>query len=156
MLVLFNNDDDDGRLPEIGDLAQKEMCLVIRGKLEQELSQMSADEAVEFRTEFNISESALNRTIKGSYALLDLISFFTIGKKEVRAWAIKKGTPAHDAAGVIHTDMKRGFIRAEVVSFDDLMSAGGYSAARKNGAVRLEGKSYAVQDGDVIMFRFNV
>jgi len=156
LLVLFNNDDDDDRLPEIVDPAQKEICLVIRGRLEQELSQMSTDEATEFRAEFNIPDSALNRVIKGSYALLDLISFFTIGKNEIRAWAIKKGTRAWDAAGVIHTDMKRGFIRAEVVSFDDLIDAGGYSAARKTGAVRLEGKSYEVQDGDIVMFRFNV
>ena len=156
LLVLFNNDDDDDRLPEIADPAQKEMCLVIRGRLEQELSQMSTDEATEFRAEFNIPDSALNRVIKGSYALLDLISFFTIGKTEIRAWAIKKGTRARDAAGVIHTDMKRGFIRAEVVSFDDLIDAGSYSAARKTGAVRLEGKSYEVQDGDIVMFRFNV
>lgn len=156
MLVLFNNDDDDDRLPQVEDLVQKEKCLVIRGRLEQELSQMRADEAAEFRAEFNIPDSALNRVIQGSFALLDLISFFTIGKNEIRAWAIKKGTQALDAAEVIHTDMKRGFIRAEVVSFDDLTDAGSYSAARKNGTVRLEGKTYEVQDGDIILFRFNV
>ena len=156
MLVLFNNDDEDDGLPQVEDLVQKEKCQVIRGRLEQELSQMSADEAAEFRAEFNIPDSALNRVIKGSFALLDLISFFTIGKNEIRAWAIKKGTQSLDAAEVIHTDMKRGFIRAEVVSFDDLIDAGSYSAARKNGTVRLESKSYEVQDGDIIMFRFNV
>ena len=156
MLVLFNNDDDDDRLPQIDEPVQKEMCQVIRGRLEQELGQMSAEEAAEFRAEFNISDSALNRVIKSSFALLDLISFITIGKKEIRAWAIKKGTQALDAAEVIHTDMKRGFIRAEVIAFDDLMEAGSYSAARKSGTVRLESKSYEVQDGDVIMFRFNV
>jgi ribosome-binding ATPase YchF (GTP1/OBG family) len=156
MLVLFNNDDDDDSLPELEAQLKKERCLAIRGKLEQELSQMPADEAAEFRAEFNISDTALNRVIKESYALLDLISFFTIGKKEIRAWAIKKGTPALDAAEVIHSDMKRGFIRAEVVSHDDLMDSGSYSAARKNGTVRLEGKSYEVQDGDIITFRFNV
>ena len=156
MLVLFNNDDEDNRLPQVKELVQQENCQVIRGRLEQELSQMSADEAAEFRAEFNIADSALNRVIKGSFALLDLISFFTIGKNEIRAWAIKKGTQSLDAAEVIHTDMKRGFIRAEVVSFDDLIDAGSYSAARKNGTVRLESKSYEVQDGDIIMFRFNV
>ncbi len=156
MLVLFNNDDEDDCLPENEDLVQKEQCQVIRGRLEQELSQMSADEAAEFRAEFNIPDAALNRVIKGSFALLDLITFLTIGKKEIRAWAIKKGTQALDAAEVIHTDMKRGFIRAEVVAFDDLMEAGSYSAARKNGTVRLESKFYEVQDGDIIMFRFNV
>lgn len=117
---------------------------------------MSADEAAEFRAEFNIPDSALNRVIQGSFALLDLLSFFTIGKNEIRAWAIKKGTQALDAAEVIHTDMKRGFIRAEVISFDDLMDAGSYTVARKNGKVRLESKTYEVQDGDIIMFRFNV
>jgi GTP-binding protein YchF len=156
MLVLFNNGDDDDRLPQVEALLKKERCLVIRGKLEQELSQMPADEAAAFRAEFNISDSALNRVIRESYALLDLISFFTIGKNEIRAWAIRAGTRACDAAEVIHTDMKRGFIRAEVVCFDDLMDCGSYSAARKNGTVRLEGKSYEVQDGDIIQFRFNV
>lgn len=156
MLVLFNNDDDDDRLPQVENLVQKEKCRVIRGRLEQELSQMSADEAAEFRAEFNIPDSALNRVIQGSFALLDLLSFFTIGKNEIRAWAIKKGTQALDAAEVIHTDMKRGFIRAEVISFDALMDAGSYTVARKNGKVRLESKTYEVQDGDIIMFRFNV
>ena len=117
---------------------------------------MPAEEAAEFRAEFNISATALERVIKGSYELLNLISFFTIGKKEIRAWAIQRGTPALDAAEVIHTDMKKGFIRAEVVAFDDLMNAGSYSAAKKAGTVRLEGKTYQVQDGDVIKFRFNV
>jgi GTP-binding protein YchF len=156
MLVLFNNGDDDDRMPEVRNLTHKHVCLVIRGKLEQELNQMPAEEAAEFRAEFNISATALERVIKGSYELLNLISFFTIGKKEIRAWAIQRGTQALDAAEVIHTDMKKGFIRAEVVAFDDLMNAGSYSAAKKAGTVRLEGKTYEVQDGDVIQFRFNV
>jgi GTP-binding protein YchF len=156
MLVVFNNEDDDDTLPEIKDLTDAEDCLVIRGKLEQELAQMSAEEAAEFLGEFNIAASAMDRVIQHSYEFLDLISFFTIGKKEVRAWTIKKGTPAIDAAEVVHTDMKRGFIRAEVVSFDDLITAGSYAEARKNGTVRLEGKTYSVQDGDIIYFRFNV
>jgi ribosome-binding ATPase YchF (GTP1/OBG family) len=117
---------------------------------------MSAEDAAEFLAEFNISASAMDRVIKASYHALDLISFFTIGKHEIRAWTIKKGTQAVDAAEVIHTDMKKGFIRAEVVSFDDLMEAGSYSEARKKGVVRLEAKTYEVQDGDVIYFRFNV
>jgi ribosome-binding ATPase YchF (GTP1/OBG family) len=98
----------------------------------------------------------MDRVIQRSYELLGLISFFTIGKDEVRAWTIKTSTPAVEAAGVIHTDIKKGFIRAEVVSFDDLISAGSYPEARKQGNVRLEGKTYAVQDGDIIEFRFNV
>jgi GTP-binding protein YchF len=156
MLVLFNNDDDDDRMPEFGEPAQNHVCLVIRGKLEQELNQVSTEEAAEFRAEFNISASALDRVIKGSFELLNLISFFTIGKKEIRAWAIQKGTVALDAAEVIHTDMKKGFIRAEVIAYDDLMAAGSYSDAKKAGTVRLEGKTYIVQDGDIIQFRFNV
>jgi hypothetical protein len=98
----------------------------------------------------------MDRVIRQSYALLDLISFFTIISNEVRAWTIKKGTPALEAAGHIHSDMQKGFIRAEVISFQSLIDAGSYSAAKKKGTVRLEGKAYEVQDGDVVQFRFNV
>ncbi len=156
LLVLFNNDDDDDQLPEIKNLTESEICLVIRGQLEQELSQMSAEDAAEFLNEFNIDESATDRVIRSSYELLGLISFFTVGKDEVRAWTIKKETPAVDAAGAIHSDMQKGFIRAEVLAYDDLMEAGTHAAARKKGTVRLEGKTYEVKDGDLINFRFNV
>lgn len=156
MLVLFNNEDDDDGFPNITDLTTQENCMVIRGKLEQELAQMSDDEAKEFLSEFNITASAMDRVIQRSYELLGLISFFTLGKDEIKAWTVKIKTPAIDAAGVIHTDMQKGFIRAEVVSFDDLISAGSYPEARKLGNVRLEGKTYEVQDGDIIEFRFNV
>ena len=156
MLVLFNNEDDDDGFPDITDLTAQENCMVIRGKLEQELAQMSAEEAEEFLSEFNITASAMDRVIQRSYELLGLISFFTLGKDEIKAWTVKRKTPAIDAAGVIHTDMQKGFIRAEVVSFDDLISAGSYPEARKLGNVRLEGKTYEVQDGDIIEFRFNV
>lgn len=156
MLVLFNNEDDDNDLPDSADSTPPQNTMVIRGKLEQELAQMSDEDAEEFLTEFNITASAMDRVIQRSYELLGLISFFTIGKDEVRAWTIKTSTPAVEAAGVIHTDIKKGFIRAEVVSFDDLISAGSYPEARKQGNVRLEGKTYAVQDGDIIEFRFNV
>ena len=98
----------------------------------------------------------MDRIIRQSYAFLNLISFFTTISNEVRAWTIKKGTPALDAAEVIHSDMKKGFIRAEVVSFQDLMDAGSYAEAKKRGTVRLEGKTYEVQDGDIIQFRFNI
>lgn len=156
MLVLFNNDDDDYEMPQVDSLASLENCLVIRGKLEQELAQMSAEEAVDFLKEFNIGESAMNRVIRESYSILGLISFFTVGADEVRAWTIKKGTQAVDAAEVIHSDMKKGFIRAEVLAYDDLMEAETYANARKKGTVRLEGKTYEVKDGDIINFRFNV
>ena len=156
VLVLFNNEDDDDRLPEAKGLIAEEACLVVRGRLEQELAQMAAEEAAEFLKEFNIPASAMDRVIQQSYQVLNLISFFTIISNEVRAWTLKKGTPALDAADAIHSDMKKGFIRAEVVSFKDLMEAGSYAGAKKGGNVRLEGKTYEVQDGDIIQFRFNV
>lgn len=156
MLVMFNNEDEDDAIPEAKDLTSTENCTVIRGKLEQELAQMSVEEAEEFLSEFNITASAMDRVIKQSYELLGLVSFFTVVNDEVKAWTVKKQTQAVDAAGVIHTDMQKGFIRAEVVSYEDLMSAGTYPEARKKGSVRLEGKTYEVQDGDIITFRFNV
>ncbi len=156
VLVLFNNEDDDDRLPEAKGLIAQEACLVVRGKLEQELAQMAAGEAAEFLNEFNIPASAMDRVIQQSYQVLDLISFFTIISNEVRAWTLKNGTPALEAAGVIHSDMKKGFIRAEVLSFKDLADAGSYAEAKKRGTVRLEGKAYEVQDGDIVQFRFNV
>ncbi|MEW5722319.1 MAG: DUF933 domain-containing protein [Thermodesulfobacteriota bacterium] len=155
-LILFNNPDEDDRPPEVGRILDEENFLVIRGKLEQELAQMSEEEAADFLAEFDIPASATNRVVAGSYELLGLISFFTTGDDEVRAWTIKKGTAALDAAGAVHTDMKKGFIRAEVVAFQDLMAAGSMAEARKRGTVRLEGKTYEVQDGDIITFRFNV
>lgn len=156
MLVLFNNDDEDDRFPNIENFVDKKECLVLRGKLEHELAQMSDEEAKEFLSEFNITGSAMDRVIKRSYDLLDLISFFTVNNNELRAWTIKKETKAVDAAGAVHSDMKRGFIRAELISYEDLMAAGTYPEAKKKGVVRLEGKSYPVQDGDIINFRFNV
>ncbi|MFZ1986210.1 MAG: DUF933 domain-containing protein [Desulfatitalea sp.] len=155
-LILFNNADEDDALPEVGSWGLAEPCLAIRGKLEQELGQMSAEEAREFMAEFDIRDLAMTRVIHGSYALVGLISFFTVGEDEVRAWTIAKGTAAVDAAEVIHSDIKKGFIRAEVLAYDDLTAAGGYNEARKLGKVRLEGKTYEVKDGDIINFRFNV
>ena len=156
MLVLFNNEDEDEALPSIENIVEQEECLVIRGKLEQELAQMEAEEAREFLSEFNIAASAMDRVIRKSYKVLGQISFFTVVNEEVRAWTIKKGTEALDAAGTIHTDMQRGFIRAEVIAYNDLIRAGHYREAKKMGAVRLEGKDYVVRDGDVINFRFNI
>jgi len=156
MLVLFNNDDDDNRLPDIKELNSNETCIAVRGRLEQEIIQMPEEEKQDFLAEFDIAESAMDRVIRKSYELLGLISFFTVGKDEVRAWTIKKESTAVEAAGAIHTDFQKGFIRAEVVSYDDLTSAGSHQEAKKKGTVRLEGKTYVVQDGDVIEFRFNV
>jgi GTP-binding protein YchF len=156
VLVLFNNPDDVDDPPDLPQLMEQEKCLVIRGKLEHELAQMSEEDAREFLDEFDISASATNRVIKASYQLLGLISFFTVGEDEVRAWTVVEGTPAQKAAGVIHTDMEKGFIRAEVIGFDALIEAGSHQEAKKKAALRLEGKTYPVQDGDVMEIRFNV
>ena len=130
--------------------------ITLCGKLEMELAQLDNRAAEEFRTEFNLKEPGLNRTIKLSYELLGLISFFSIVSGEVRAWSIQNGTSALKAAGKIHSDIERGFIRAEVISYDDLVKCGSISEARHRGLLRLEGKNYTVQDGDVITFLFNV
>ncbi len=156
MLVLCNNEDDDDALPPADRLPAGEDCMVIKGKLEHELAQMTDAEAEDFLAEFNITASAKDRVIQRSYDLLGLISFFTVGEDEVRAWTLHQGTDAQEAAGTIHSDMKKGFIRAEVVAYGDLMAAGSYAAARKDGTVRLEGKTYPVQDGDILNIRFNV
>jgi GTP-binding protein YchF len=157
MLVLFNNeDDDDNTPPDATELMEHEQCMVARGRLEHELYQMDPEEAADFLEEFNVSAPAMDRVIGASYKLLGLISFFTVGKDEVRAWTISASTPAVDAAEVIHSDIKKGFIRAEVLAYDDLLAAGSYKEARKKGTVRLEGKTYQVKDGDIIEFRFNV
>jgi hypothetical protein len=121
-----------------------------------ELAQLDNEAAETFSAEFGIAESGLDRTIKLSYELLGLISFFTIVSGEVKAWSIQNGTSALKAAGKIHSDMERGFIRAEVISYDDLMKCGNLSEARKKGLLRLEGKDYVVNDGDLITFLFNV
>ncbi len=156
MLVLFNNDDELENMPEIPEITTSEICLATRGRLEQELAEMELGEAEEWMAAFGISAAAKDRIVRQSFALLGLISFFTVVGDEVRAWAIKSGTSALDAAGAVHTDMKKGFIRAEVISFADLMEAGDYQAAKKLGTVRLEGKTYEVHDGDIINFRFNI
>ena len=130
--------------------------ITLCGKLEMELAQLDDDAARSFRADFGLTESGLDRVIKLSYELLGLISFFTIASGEVKAWSIQKGTSAIKAAGKIHSDMERGFIRAEVTSYNDLMKCGSLAETQKRGLLRLEGKSYIVQDGDVITFLFNV
>jgi ribosome-binding ATPase len=156
VLALFNNTDDAQSLPELSGPLSEENCLVIRGKLEHELAQMSDEESKDLLAEFDISASATDRVIQQSYELMGLISFFTVGEDEVRAWTIKKGTVALDAAEAIHTDLKKGFIRAEVISYDDFMESGSMAAAKKKGTFRLEGKTYEVNDGDIITIRFNI
>ena len=140
------------------ELADKEGAQVIPvcASLEEELSQMDSDEQAVFMEELGIAESGLDRLIKASYTLLGLISFLTSGEDECRAWTITKGTKAPQAAGKIHSDFERGFIRAEVIAYDDMVSCGSEKAAREKGLMRSEGKEYVVQDGDIILFRFNV
>jgi len=128
----------------------------IHGALEMEIAQLSPEDANIFLAEYGIDEPGLNRMIRLNYQLLGLHSFFTVGEDEVRAWTIPKGATAASAAGVIHSDLERGFIRAEVVSYQDFIDAGSMSEARKKGTVRLEGKNYLVQDGDILNIRFNV
>jgi hypothetical protein len=135
---------------------EKRRVITLCGKLEMELAQLDNSTAEEFRSGYGIKESGLERTIKLSYQLLGLISFFTIVSGEVKAWSIPNGTSALKAAGKIHSDMERGFIRAEVISYEDLVNCGSLTEARRKGLLRLEGKDYIVQDGDVITFLFNV
>jgi len=154
LLVIVNNADEDDVLPAFPVVSAEAM--VVRGKLEMEMAQLPESEADAFRKDFGIAESALTRIIQHSYSLLRLATFLTVGEDEVKAWTITRDLPALEAAGAVHSDIQRGFIRAEVVAFEDLRRAGDYAAARKSGVVRLEGKTYRVQDGDVIHFRFNV
>ena len=130
--------------------------LPICAQIEAEISDMSDEDKEVFLSEMNLQSSGLARIIKTGYRLLGLISYLTAGPQEVRAWTITKGTKAPQAAGKIHTDFEKGFIRAEIVAFDDLMKCGSMTAAKEKGLVRLEGKDYVMQDGDVTLFRFNV
>ncbi len=129
---------------------------VVCAQIEQEIAELEDDEKKMFLEDLGLSESGLEKLIKASYRLLGLISYLTAGEPEVRAWTITGGTKAPQAAGKIHSDFERGFIRAEVVSYDDLMDCGSHSAAKEKGLVRLEGKDYVVKDGDIMLFRFNV
>ena len=142
----------------VEELAAKEGAQVIPvcAKLEAEIAELDGEEKKMFLDDLGIAESGLDRLIKASYALLGLISFLTSGEDECRAWTIKRGTKAPQAAGKIHTDFERGFIRAEVVNFDDLMACGSMNAAKEKGLVRSEGKEYVMKDGDIVNFLFNV
>ncbi len=155
----FRNDyEKNEQYQAVKAVAEEENSAVlpICAQIEADIADMDAEEKELFLADLNLNESGLSRIIKTGYALLGLISFLTAGQPEVRAWTIKKGTKAPQAAGKIHTDFEKGFIRAEVVSFDDLISCGGMTGAKEKGLVRLEGKDYVMQDGDVVLFRFNV
>ena len=161
MLVVLNVGEDQVAAvsqmeQEIGALYPQFAVAAFCGKLEMDLGQLSDAEAGEFRESMGLSVAALNRVIDLSYSLLGLISFFTTASAELKAWTVPSGTPAPKAAGKVHTDMERGFIRAEVVGFDDLQSCGSTAEARKRGLLKTEGKSYVIRDGDVVTFLFNV
>ena len=136
--------------------AEKSEVIPVCAGIEAEIAELEPDEKEMFLADLGITESGLDRLIKASYSLLGLISYLTAGPKEVRAWTITKGTKAPQAAGKIHSDFEKGFIRAEIVSFDDLMACGSMNVAKEKGLVRSEGKEYVIQDGDVVLFRFNV
>jgi len=155
---LPNDGADNPGVKVIRSFATKENCevFVVCAQIEQEMSELEDKEKQMFLEDLGVSASGLEKLIKAGYSLLGLISFLTAGEQEVRAWTIPKETKAPQAAGKIHTDFERGFIRAETVRYEDLKACGAYNAAREKGLVRLEGKEYIVQDGDVILFRFNV
>ena len=163
--VLYAANVDEASLPsmenplvqQVRDYAQKEgnSVIPICAKLEEELGQLSPEEAAEFLQSLGLQETGLNRLIRQAFATLDMITYITTGEIETRAWPIKKGTPAQEAAGKIHTDIQKGFIRAEVVSFDDMVKYNGRVAAREAGKARSEGKEYIVHDGDVVLFFHN-
>jgi len=139
--------------PEIPYVHHHSQLVALQGKLEMDIAQLPSEDAQMFMAEYGIEEPSLNRMIRLSYDLLGLQSFFTVGPDEVRAWTVKRGATAPEAAGEIHTDLQKGFIRAEVITYDDLVSLGGYAEARAKGKLRLEGKEYIVQDGEILNIR---
>ncbi len=154
-MVVVNNADGQLDPPAGLGLAEPEM-LVLQGRLEGELAQLPPEEAAQFREEYGLGEPVINRVVRACYRLMGLSSFFTVGEDEVRAWTIPAGAPAIKAAEAIHSDLAKGFIRAEVVFWEDLVNAGSLAEARKKALLRLEGKEYPVKDGDVLTIRFNV
>jgi hypothetical protein len=155
LLILLNL--SEGQAAPAVDYSQPHSRVAaLQGKLEMDLVQLSPEDAELFMVEYGIEELGLQRVISLSYDLLGLQSFFTVGEDEVRAWTIQRGTPAVEAAGAIHSDLQKGFIRAEVVRYEDLVSLGGLSEARQKGKLRLEGKEYIVQDGEIVHIRFNL
>ncbi len=155
-LVILNAGDDPFPESLLDYNVPQSRVLSLQGKIEMELAQLDPAEAEMFKEEFGIKELGLHRVIRASYELLKRISFFTVGEDEVRAWTVREGANAVEAAGAIHTDLARGFIRAEVVAYQDLYQAGSMAEARKLGKVRLEGKDYIVKDGDILHVRFSI
>lgn len=155
MLIVLNLSEGQ-KAPEIEYKHQHSRVVALQGKLEMDIAQLSPEEQQMFLTEYGIEEPSLNRMIRYSYDLLGLHSFFTAGEDECRAWTVRRGALAPEAAGVIHTDLQKGFIRAEVIAYDDLMALGSMAEAKAKGKYRLEGKEYIVQDGDILNIRFNI
>jgi len=155
MLILFNTSDGQ-TVPCINYPGGRCEVVALQGKLEMDIAQLDAGDRELFMSEYGIDESGLIRVISQSYCLLDLQSFFTVGEDEVRAWTIPVGASALEAAGAIHSDLQKGFIRAEVIDFEDLIQLGGFTEARQKGKLRLEGKEYIVQDGEIVHIRFNI
>lgn len=155
---LMNDGADNEGVRAVREYAGKEECevFVVCAQIEQEIAELADDEKKMFLEDLGLEKSGLEKLIAASYSLLGLISYLTAGEPEVRAWTITRGTKAPQAAGKIHTDFERGFIRAEVVAYEDLIACGSHNAAKEKGLIRLEGKEYVVQDGDVMLFRFNV
>ena len=137
-----------------GRRAEGAGCVVISAKIEAEFAGLAPEERAEFLKEMGLAEAGLNRLIREGYRLLGLITYFTVGPKEARAWTVVRGTKAPQAAGVIHTDFEKGFIRAETIAYDDFVTLNGEVGAKEAGKMRLEGKEYVVKDGDVMHFRF--
>jgi GTP-binding protein YchF len=158
MLIVVNvgEDGDEAAAGQFRYEHKDSAVIGVRGRLEAEIAQLDADEAQAFLQEYGISEPSLNRVIRASYQLLGLQSFFTVGEDEVRAWTIRRGAPAVEAAGAIHTDLARGFIRAEVVAYDDMDACGSMAEVKARGLFRLQGKDYIVQDGDILNIRSGV
>ncbi len=160
ILLVLNVEEDQvaTATPESLGVATTEHsgALIVSAPIEEEISRLDPEEQADFLGELGLEEPSLNRVLRASYQLLGLISFFTVGEKDVRAWTIRRGTVARDAGRAIHTDIQRGFIRAEVVAWDELLRLGSLPAARDQGLLRLEGKDYVVHDGEVVHFRFNV
>ena len=154
----IENMDNDENVVKVKELAKQEntKCIPLCAKIEEELSGLDDSDKAEMLEALGLKESGLDTVIRESYDLLGLMSFLTAGEPEVRAWTIKKGTKAPEAAGKIHSDIQRGFIKAEIVSYNDLIREGSMVAAREKGLVRSEGKEYIMQDGDIVLFKFNV
>lgn len=155
-LLIVMNTAEGQTAPELTYTHKQSKVVSLQGKLEMDIAQLSAEEAEMFLQEYGIEEPSLSRMIKLSYDLLGLQSFFTVGPDECRAWTVRRGALAPEAAGEIHSDLQKGFIRAEVISYDDLMTLGGMNEAKAKGRLRLEGKEYIVQDGDILNIRFNI